>query len=57
MKAQFAGIRRDEQCAVVSDALRGAIQSLIADGTYKAILDKWNVGAGAIPTSQVNPTA
>jgi polar amino acid transport system substrate-binding protein len=39
------------------DALRGAIQSLIADGTYKAILDKWNVGAGAIPTSQVNPTA
>jgi polar amino acid transport system substrate-binding protein len=40
-----------------SDALRGAIQSLIADGTYKAILDKWNVGAGAIPTSQVNPTA
>jgi polar amino acid transport system substrate-binding protein len=40
-----------------SDALRGAIQSLIADGTYKAILDKWNVGAGAIPTSQVNPTS
>jgi polar amino acid transport system substrate-binding protein len=40
-----------------SDALSGAIQSLIADGTYKAILDKWNVGAGAIPTSQVNPTA
>jgi polar amino acid transport system substrate-binding protein len=40
-----------------SEALSGAIQSLIADGTYKAILDKWNVGAGAIPTSQVNPTA
>jgi polar amino acid transport system substrate-binding protein len=38
-------------------ALQGAVQALIADGTYKAILDKWNVGAGAIPTSQVNPTA
>jgi polar amino acid transport system substrate-binding protein len=40
-----------------SDAVRAAIQSLIDDGTYKAILDKWNVGAGAIPTSQVNPTS
>lgn len=40
-----------------SAALQGAVQALIADGTYKAILDKWNVGAGAIPTSQVNPTS
>ena len=40
-----------------AEAVRGAFQSLIDDGTYKAILDKWNVGAGAIPTSQVNPTS
>jgi polar amino acid transport system substrate-binding protein len=40
-----------------TDALRGAVQALIDDGTYKAILDKWNVGGGAIPTSQVNPTS
>jgi polar amino acid transport system substrate-binding protein len=32
-----------------------AVQSLIADGTYKTILDKWGVSAGAIPTPQVNP--
>jgi polar amino acid transport system substrate-binding protein len=38
------------------DAIRGAIQSLMEDGTYKTILDKYNVGAGAIPTSQVDPT-
>jgi polar amino acid transport system substrate-binding protein len=40
-----------------ADAIRAAIQSLMDDGTYKAILDKWSVGGGAIPTSQVNPTA
>jgi polar amino acid transport system substrate-binding protein len=40
-----------------AQAVQGAVQALIADGTYKAVLDKWNVGAGAIPTSQVNPTS
>jgi polar amino acid transport system substrate-binding protein len=40
-----------------SDAIRAAIQSLMDDGTYKAILDKWSVGRGAIPTSQINPSA
>jgi polar amino acid transport system substrate-binding protein len=32
-----------------------AVQSLIADGTYKTILDKWGVTAGAITTPAVNP--
>jgi polar amino acid transport system substrate-binding protein len=35
-------------------AVQGAVQALMDDGTYKAILDKWNVGNGAIPTSQIN---
>ncbi|MCW0212112.1 MAG: ABC transporter substrate-binding protein [Pseudonocardia sp.] len=35
-------------------AVQGAIQALIADGTYKSILDKWNVAAGAIPTSEIS---
>jgi polar amino acid transport system substrate-binding protein len=39
-----------------AEALRGALQSLMDDGTYKAILDKWNVGAGAIKTAQINPS-
>jgi polar amino acid transport system substrate-binding protein len=34
-------------------AVQGAIQALITDGTYKAILDKWNVASGAIPTSEI----
>jgi polar amino acid transport system substrate-binding protein len=31
------------------------VQSLITDGTYKSILTKWGVDAGAITTSAVNP--
>jgi polar amino acid transport system substrate-binding protein len=37
-------------------AVQGALQSLIDDGTYKAILDKYGVAAGAIPKSEVDPT-
>ncbi|MEZ5157313.1 MAG: ABC transporter substrate-binding protein [Candidatus Nanopelagicales bacterium] len=38
-----------------ADAIQGAVQSLIDDGTYMQILDQWGVGNGAIPTSEVNP--
>jgi polar amino acid transport system substrate-binding protein len=34
-------------------AVQGAIQALIADGTYQAILDKWGVANGAITTSEI----
>jgi polar amino acid transport system substrate-binding protein len=34
------------------EAVRGAVQALIDDGTYQAILDKWGVGNGAITTSE-----
>jgi polar amino acid transport system substrate-binding protein len=37
-------------------AIAGAVQALIADGTYKKILDKWGVTGGAITTPAVNPT-
>lgn len=34
-------------------AVQGAVQALIADGTYAKILEKWNVSNGGIPTSEV----
>lgn len=34
-------------------ALQGAVQSLIDDGTYAKVLEKWNVQNGAIPTSEL----
>lgn len=36
-------------------AVQGAVQALMDDGTYKQILDKWGVGAGAITKSELNP--
>ncbi|MGA5818845.1 ABC transporter substrate-binding protein [Kitasatospora sp. NPDC094028] len=38
----------------LSKAVQGAVQSLIADGTYKQILAKWGVEAGAIDKSEIN---
>jgi hypothetical protein len=32
------------------------VQSLIEDGTYLAILDKYGVSNGAIAASEINPT-
>jgi polar amino acid transport system substrate-binding protein len=40
-----------------AQAVQGAMQALITDGTYKAILDKWSVAGGAIPTSKINGAA
>jgi polar amino acid transport system substrate-binding protein len=36
-------------------AIAQAVQALIADGSYKAILAKWGVDGGAITTPAVNP--
>jgi polar amino acid transport system substrate-binding protein len=38
-------------------AVRDAVSSLMADGTYKKVLDSWHVGFGAIGKPQVNPPA
>lgn len=38
----------------LKEALQKAIQSMIDDGTYKQVLDKWGVSAGAIKQATVN---
>jgi polar amino acid transport system substrate-binding protein len=38
-----------------AQAVADAAQALITDGTYKTILDKWGVQAGAIDSPAVNP--
>jgi len=40
-----------------ADLILQAVQALITDGTYKTILDKWGLGAGAISTPALNPPA
>lgn len=37
-------------------AIADAVKALIADGTYRTVLDKWGVGQGAITDPAVNPT-
>lgn len=36
------------------DALQGAVNALIGDGTYGKILAKWGLEAGAVTTSKIN---
>ncbi|MEV7777295.1 ABC transporter substrate-binding protein [Kitasatospora sp. NPDC088351] len=43
-----------EKGSGLTKAVQGAVQSLIADGTYKQILQKWGVEAGALGTSEIN---
>ncbi len=38
----------------LTQAVQGAIQSLMANGTYKAILTKWGVQAGSVDSSVIN---
>ncbi|WP_372451814.1 ABC transporter substrate-binding protein [Catellatospora tritici] len=38
-----------------AEALQGAVDALIKDGTYQKILDQWGVAGGAVPSSQINP--
>lgn len=40
--------------SALTKAVQGAVTALIADGTYKQILDKWGVAAGAVTTSEIN---
>jgi polar amino acid transport system substrate-binding protein len=39
-----------------AQVIADAVQSLITDGTYQQVLEKWGVEAGAIDTPTVNPT-
>ena len=40
-----------------ANTIQASIQSLIDDGSYQKILDKWGVGNGAIKTAEVNPSS
>ena len=47
------GVAKDK--GDLAKAVQGAVQALMDDGTYKQILDKWGVAAGAISKSELNP--
>jgi polar amino acid transport system substrate-binding protein len=48
------GIAFDKSSTQLRDAVRAALQTVIASGTYDQILNKWQVTAGALKTADVN---
>jgi polar amino acid transport system substrate-binding protein len=46
-------VKKDQ--AEFAQALADALKAVIGDGSYKAALDKWGVGQGAISDPKVNP--
>jgi polar amino acid transport system substrate-binding protein len=45
-------VRKDD--TQLRDALQAAMQAIIDDGTYKQVLDKWQVAKGAVAKAQIN---
>jgi polar amino acid transport system substrate-binding protein len=48
------GIAIPKDAGTMKEALQGAIQKIIDDGTYQKILDNWGVGDGAITEAKIN---
>ncbi|WP_214323544.1 ABC transporter substrate-binding protein [Nonomuraea sediminis] len=48
------GFAIGKNSGTMKDAVLGAVKALIADGTYKQILDKYGVGDGAITNPVIN---
>jgi polar amino acid transport system substrate-binding protein len=54
--APYGYVLPKEQAADLGAAIEGALEALIADGTYKTVLAKWGVEAGGVTDPAVNPT-
>ena len=48
------GIAIPKNAGTTKDAVLGAVKALVADGSYKAILDKWGVSSGGITDPVIN---
>ncbi|MFI0900069.1 ABC transporter substrate-binding protein [Streptomyces sp. NPDC020983] len=48
------GIAVSKDDPQLRDALKAAMDAIVADGTYAKILQKWNASSGAIPTVSIN---
>ncbi|MFG2295530.1 ABC transporter substrate-binding protein [Streptomyces sp. NPDC048603] len=48
------GIAVDKKNTQLRDALKEALDAIIKDGSYKAALDKWNAGSGAVTEAKIN---
>lgn len=54
--AGFVGIAVLKKDTDLRDAIKAALQSLIDDGQYQALLAKWNMAANAVVSASINGT-
>lgn len=54
ISVQFTGLGVSKSNPELAQAIKDALQSIIADGSYQAILKKWDLGQGAIETVTIN---
>lgn len=52
--AGLFGIAVDKKNTQLRDALKEALDAIVKDGSYKAALDKWNAGSGAVTEAKIN---
>ena len=52
--AQLTGIAVAKDDAALQNAIAGALNALIADGEYKALLDKWRLSSNGIEKASIN---
>ncbi|WP_406042808.1 ABC transporter substrate-binding protein [Micromonospora sp. NBC_00898] len=48
-------VKKDQQA--FAEVVKEAVQAVIADGSYKAALQKWGVDGGAVTSAELNPSA
>lgn len=54
--AGFVGIAILKKDTALRDAIQAALQSLIDDGQYEALMAKWNMSANAVVSASINGT-
>jgi len=54
LTVQFTGLGVSKKKPELSEAVKGALQSMIDDGSYQTILKKWDLELGAIKTVTIN---
>ncbi|MFN2524620.1 MAG: transporter substrate-binding domain-containing protein, partial [Mycobacteriales bacterium] len=48
------GIAVNKELSGLRDAIQAALKSMVGDGSYKAILDKWDIAQGALDDVTIN---
>ena len=54
--AGFVGIAILKKDTALRDAIQAALQSLIDDGQYATLLEKWNMASNAVSSASINGT-